>query len=154
MEKRTRRNEVEEKELFQRFLIFFLRQIPFHSLPVSLMIVLETNYSYVFDGKTTNINTGFRQFFELFEVMYTLKLILFFLEHENETADTVKSMDVSDSSIQEVSSILDLPAVDVYFLTPTDLEPHKEPSESPNNQNIICLSTSFQPKNFKFPKKA
>ena len=65
-EKRTRRKEVEEKELFQRFLIFFLRQIPFHSLPVSLIIVIETNYSYVVDGKTTNINTGFRQFFELF----------------------------------------------------------------------------------------
>ena len=82
--------------------------------------------------------------------MYTLKLILFFLEHENETADTVHRMNVSDSSIQEVSSILDLPAVDVHFVTPTDLEPRKEPSESPFNQNIICLSTPFQPKNFKF----
>ena len=120
MEKRTRRKEVEEKELFQRFLIFFLRQIPFHSLPVSLIIVIETNYSYVVGGKTTNINTGFKQFFELFWVMYTLKLILFFLEHENETADPVHRMNVSDSSIQEVSSILDLPAVDVHFVTPTD----------------------------------
>ena len=63
-------------------------------------------------------------------------------------------MNVSDSSIQEVWSILDLPAVDVHFVTPTDLLPHKEPSESPYNQNIICLSTPFQPKNFKFPKKA
>ena len=56
---------MEEKELFQRFLIFFLTQVPFQSLPVSLIIVTEMNYSYVVDGKTTNINTGFRQFFQL-----------------------------------------------------------------------------------------
>ena len=52
--------------------------------------------------------------------MYTLKLILFFLQHENETADPVHRMNVSDSSIQEESSILDLPAVDVHFVTPTE----------------------------------
>ena len=63
-------------------------------------------------------------------------------------------MNVSDASIQELWSILDLPAVDVHFVTPTDLEPQKEPSESPYNQNKICLSTPFQPKNFKFRKKA
>ena len=63
-------------------------------------------------------------------------------------------MNVSDASIQEVWSILDLPAVDVHFVTPTDLGPQKEPSESPYNQNKICLSTPFQPKNFKFRKKA
>ena len=63
-------------------------------------------------------------------------------------------MNASDSSIQDVSPIFDLPAVDVHLVTPTDSEPHEEPSVSPYNQNITCLSTPFQPKNFKFPKKA